>query len=348
MGRRRVLLGYDPEGAAVKLAIRGRTILVAGEPGTGKSWLAGLLCEQLILQEYSLCIIDPEGDYRSLERLPSVVVLGGNEPPPQARELLRALRHPDVSVVVDLSKIAYAEKLDYVRTLLRLLATIRRHTGLPHKILVDEAHYFLGGPDCAGLIDPELAGYILLTYRISDLDPAIRHIGDAVVMVTRETDAREADALLDMCRPGPGTLSRSAFDLPPNEVALLPGPEEAGGGIKRFQLAPRLTTHVRHRSKYFDMPVPGAKAFVFTDGSTKPATTLNEFVSDLEAEAEDLIASHLKRHDFSRWVHDVFRDRSLAAHLHAIEERAKTDPPRAIAAAIGQAIRARYDVQLPI
>src|SRR2546430_11434817 len=36
-------------------------------PISGKSWIAGLLCEQLALQRYSLCVVDPEGDYRALE-----------------------------------------------------------------------------------------------------------------------------------------------------------------------------------------------------------------------------------------------------------------------------------------
>ena len=80
MGRRRLLLGHQHNGDPVHLAVRGRTVLIAGEPGTGKSWLAGLLCEQLILQGYSMCIIDPEGDYRSLDGLPGVVTLGGEDP----------------------------------------------------------------------------------------------------------------------------------------------------------------------------------------------------------------------------------------------------------------------------
>lgn len=193
MGRRRLILGRQYNGDEVSLAVRGRTILIAGEPGTGKSWLAGLLCEQSILQGYCVCVIDPEGDYRSLEALPSVITLGGDDPPPQARELLRALRHPDVSVIVDLSKISYHEKREYLRTLLPLLVTLRRSTGLPHKILLDEAHYFLSGPDSSRLIDTELAGYILVTYRVSGLAPAIRMAGDTVVMVTRETDRCEDD-----------------------------------------------------------------------------------------------------------------------------------------------------------
>lgn len=147
MGRRRLMLGHQHNGEEVSLAVRGRTVLIAGEPGTGKSWLAGLLCEQSILQGYCLCIIDPEGDYRTLEALPGVITLGGDDPPPQARELVRALRHPDVSVILDLSKLGHRQKREYLQTLLPLLTTMRRTTGLPHKILLDEAHYFLDGAD---------------------------------------------------------------------------------------------------------------------------------------------------------------------------------------------------------
>jgi hypothetical protein len=165
--------------------------------------------EQLILQGYCVCVIDPEGDYRSLEVLSNVITLGGDDPPPHARELLRAL-HPDVSVIVDLSKITHQEKVEYLRTILPLLMTLRRRTGLPHKILLDEAHYFLRGPDSSSLIDPELEGYVFVTYRISRLDPAIRKTTDAVVMVTRESDPDEAAAIVEMCRPC-GGVSASAF-----------------------------------------------------------------------------------------------------------------------------------------
>ena len=69
--RRSLVLGYRDDGHPLGLAIRGRNILVAGDPKSGKSWVTGLLCEQLILSGYSLCIIDPEGDYVSLEALRS-------------------------------------------------------------------------------------------------------------------------------------------------------------------------------------------------------------------------------------------------------------------------------------
>ena len=350
MGRRRLILGRQHDGDEVSLAVRGRTILIAGEPGTGKSWLAGLLCEQSILQGYCLCIIDPEGDYRSLEALPSVITLGGDDPPPHARELVRALRHPDVSVIVDLSKIAHREKREYLRTLLPLLVTLRRSTGLPHKILLDEAHYFLSGPDVSHLIDLELAGYIFVTYRISSLPAPIRATPDAVVMVTRETDPEETKTLLAMCRPQPcAGVSPDVFrHLQTTEAALLPGAEEAHGQVRRFQLAPRLTAHVRHRTKYLDMPVLDSQAFVFTDDAQPGARarTLKEFTGLLAALPADRLAEHLRRHDFSRWIEEVFRDRPLAAHLHEVEARVESDDPRDVADAVGQAIRARYETAI--
>jgi len=350
MGRRQLFLGRQHDGKPISLAVRGRTILIAGEPGTGKSWLAGLLCEQLILQGYCVCIIDPEGDYRSLETLPSVITLGGDDPPPHARELVRALRHPDVSVIVDLSRISHSRKVEYVHTLLPLLVTLRRRTGLPHKILLDEAHYHLGGPDSARLIDPELAGYILVTYRISGLSPSIRTTSDAVVLVTRETDAQEAKTLAGMCRPQPGLVIPPGIfgDLAMSEAALLPGAEESHGQVRRFQFAPRLTLHVRHRAKYLDMPVLDAQAFVFTeDGrSGVRARTLKQFMGLLVALPPAQIDAHLGRHDFSRWLDDVFRDSPLAAHVHTIEGRVGKEEARDVAADIAQAIRARYETEV--
>jgi hypothetical protein len=67
--RRRLLLGYLEDGREFSLAVRGRNVLVTGDAKSGKSWVAGLLCEQLILHGYCVCAIDPEGDYSSLEGL---------------------------------------------------------------------------------------------------------------------------------------------------------------------------------------------------------------------------------------------------------------------------------------
>ena len=43
--RRRVFLGHTEDGRDLSLAVRGRNVLIAGDTKSGKSWLAGLLCE---------------------------------------------------------------------------------------------------------------------------------------------------------------------------------------------------------------------------------------------------------------------------------------------------------------
>ena len=342
MGRRRVMLGCTDAGKQVHLAVRGRTMFIAGEPGTGKSWLAGLICEQLILQGYCMCLIDPEGDYRSLAALPGVVMLGGDEPPPSMRELTRSLAYPDVTVLIDLSKVSRADKVAYLRLLLPALSTLRRRTGLPHKILIDEAHYYLADLENGHLPDAELGGYMFVSYRISALPPSIRATADPVVFVTQETDRAELAALAGMC--GRHVLPVEALgNLATNEAALLPGPDEAEGTVRRFRIAPRLTSHVRHRQKYLDMGVSDSQAFVFAGERRARARTLRQFMNLLLSEAPATVEGHLSRHDFSRWLLDVFRDAPLAGRVLAIESQVGRDPTRRLIDDISQTIRARYD-----
>ena len=341
-GRHRVLLGTTPTGTPVSLAIRGRTVIIAGEPGTGKSLLSGVLAEQFILQGYSLVVLDPEGDYRSLETLPDVTLFPSEDPPPPPRQLLRALRHPGESVVIDLSAMAAPQKQLYLRTLLPMLAIERRRTGLPHKIVLDEAHQFLSGPNTAELIDADLGGYVWVTYRVSQLDRSVC-AEDAVRIVTRESEAAEVDALSRLCA---STIDADVLrSLDRDEAVLLPGPDEAGGGLVRVRIAPRLTVHVRHRQKYFDMPVGDAQAFVFGSGAAAGprVRSFKELVHVLDGEAGARVRGHAERHDFSRWVRDVFRDGVLAARVHDVESRIHGEDARGVADAIAQAIRARYE-----
>jgi hypothetical protein len=134
--------------------------------------------------------------------------------------------------------------------------------------------------------------------------------------------------------------------LGPDQAALLPVVEEAGGHTRVFRVAPRLTEHVRHRSKYLDMPIADQQAFVFGEGSRpRPrARSLKEFILLLDLAEPAVLRGHLARHDFSRWIEHVFRDGPLAARLRAIESDAASDlAPGEAADAISQAIRARYE-----
>ena len=135
-------------------------------------------------------------------------------------------------------------------------------------------------------------------------------------------------------------------DLGTNEAALLPGSEESHGRVRRFQMAPRLTSHVRHRAKYLDMPVLDDQAFVFSDRAAAigaRAHSLKEFVGLLAVLPAEQMVEHMKRHDFARWLDDVFRDHGLGAHVRELEMEVDVRDACDIAADVAQAIRARYE-----
>jgi hydroxymethylpyrimidine pyrophosphatase-like HAD family hydrolase len=262
--RRRLLLGTTAGGEQISLAVAGRNVLVTGDPRSGKSWVAGLLREQLILLGYNVCVIDPEGDYSGLEALPRVSIIGGDEPPPKPHELLRLLRDPNCSIVLDLSQLAHGEKLEYVHEVLPQVTLVRQRTGLPHRMLVDEAHYFLRDEDMRVLC-LESGGYMAVTYRASRLHPDVLKSAE-VILVSRATDPREVAVLAD----SRGASAEAVYwncilkDLAMDEAALLPGAEESCGRLTRIRLVQRLTSHVRHRAKYMDVPVANHHAFAFT------------------------------------------------------------------------------------
>ncbi|MGB0388834.1 MAG: HAD hydrolase family protein [Ardenticatenaceae bacterium] len=322
----------EPEGNGepLTLAIKGRNVLIAGDPQSGKSWLAGLLAEQMILQQYNVCIIDPEGDYATVESLPGVIVLGTNEPPPCTSEILRLLRYPDVSVVVDLSRMEQSQKCERARELLSKLVEQRRCTGLPHRIVIDEAHYFLQEPNLNDLLDMELGAYTLVTYCPSAL-PLTVLVSSEVRLVTQITNAYEVRVLagLSGARQHEAKWQTILPNLAIDQAALLPGIEESGRELHRFRIAPRLTAHVRHRHKYLDVPVPEHQAFIFTDAGVptgRRARTLRELVTQLAASAPNVIEAHLQRSDFSRWIRKVFQDKSLALHIRMLEQQHQSDP----------------------
>jgi hypothetical protein len=347
-GRHRIAVGTAENGDPIAIAIQGRNILVIGEPQSGKSWATGLACEQMILQGYSVCVIDPEGEYGALESLPGVVVLGGEGPLPDIPDVARALRHFDMSVVVDLSRAPYEEKVKYLDALLPMLVSLRRSTGLPHRIVVDEAHYFLRQPNVKELLDLELGAYTIVTYRPSDLHPDLRKDIE-VVVAKRLTHPQEVQTLLSMVKTGkidPGWTT-ALGSLATDEAALLPGSENVEGKLRRFKLLPRLTQHVRHKTKYFDLQLLPGGEFVFTDhgrpiGSS--ARSLKQFVSLLGGIPAALLGEHARRGDFSRWIAEVFHDHRMASDIRKIEQRVRLSYLDDIRESMATLIQERYSL----
>ena len=347
IGQHRLSLGTGEDGRELTLAIRGFNTLIAGDPRSGKSWVTGLMCEQLILQGYSVCVIDPEGDYRTLETLPGVVVFGGEDPPPELPDLARVLRHPDMSVVIDLSHAPYQDKINYMKSLLPMLAAIRRSTGLPHRIVIDEAHYFLHELNVGELLDLTLGAYTLVTYRLADLHRELRNAMECII-VKRTTEPRENQTLMNMleAKGGCPTPMANLASLGIDEAVLLPGMRETGGQCLKFKLFPRLTSHVRHKAKYLDVQLLVEQGFWFTgNGGTVagPARTLKDFLTLLEIAPSAVLAGHAQREDFSRWIANVFHDHALASEIRKVEQRFRLGHIHNITESIAKLVQERYE-----
>ncbi|MEO8496213.1 MAG: HAD hydrolase family protein [Planctomycetota bacterium] len=298
-----------------------------------------------------MMLLHPEGDYSSLALLPNTVVLGGGRLLPHGDDL-KMLLQQGLSVVLNLSHLPHQEKCDYIQHHLPLVADHRRERGFPHRILLDECHYFLTGFHDMHLLDSQLESYTLVTYRPSQLPESILKLVD-VVVVTRLAEREEVDTLRDLLddRANMSVDSHDWYEQLANlgitETALLPPTEEAEGRLRRFVVAPRLTTHVRHRTKYFDMPVANGREFVFTRHGQpigESAATLRELAAVTARVDVRVLANHCQHHDFSRWIASLFCDHDLANGVRQLESKHKREAStEGFAAELCEIIERRYE-----
>jgi hypothetical protein len=228
------------------------------------------------------------------------------------------------------------------------LNVVRRRTGLPHRILLDEAHYYLHDSDAPQLLDFDRNGYTVVTYCASRLPQALL-AGTEVMIVTCESNPAELQALRARCT-GCAAIDASRWailsHLKVGQAVALPITEEAAGELRLFTIAARLTPHVRHREKYVDVPVSSHRSFVFTVNGRTPhrARTLRQFVSELENTSPALLTGYITRGDFSRWIGDVFGDHALAEELRAVEQKYRAESREDTVSELASAVRARYDL----
>lgn len=327
---RKVVLEEIEGHAPFEMLIRGRNVLVAGDSKSGKSWLAGMFVEQQILLGYTVYVFDPEGDYSSLASLPNTIVLGGGRLLPYGDDL-KMLLQQGISVVLNLSHLQHDQKREYIQHHLPLVADHRRERGFPHRIMLDECHYFLNGGLGKQLLDFHLDGYTLVTYRPSQLPLEVLRSID-VVAVTRLAEHEEVDALRELLDEQSDhdvdshDWHEQLANLSITEAALLPPTEETKGKLRRFVVAPRLTAHVRHRTKYYQIPVSEEHVFVFTsDGQRvgETAATLRELAESAKQVPADVLINHSRHHDFSRWMATLFCDHDLANDVRKLESALK-------------------------
>jgi hydroxymethylpyrimidine pyrophosphatase-like HAD family hydrolase len=322
--RHRVAIGWSTDTAeAVTVPERGINVLVQGDTLSGKSWLAGALVERLAARQYSVCVIDPEGDYRVLAALPSVGWAAVTDEVGWRDALARMDHDPSACVVLDLSTLEHAERSALIAAGLTLIRDRRRRWGPPHWVVLDEAHYWLGHegvPDEAVGLDDK--GFCLVSYRASALRDAVWNATD-VFLCGRTTSATELLCLRTRFQGSPLRDVASILpSLPRGEFLSLETDDE--WKALTFVAAPRTTWHVRHFRKYADGRLPEHRCFFLRRPDGRLVATvgsLGEFLESLESVDEEVLAFHAARGDFSRWLLEVFADQELGARLAKIERR---------------------------
>jgi hypothetical protein len=332
----------------VTIPARGVNVLIHGDPHSGKSWLAGALVERLVGARYAVCVIDPEGDYRVLSRLPGVAWTEIQERKDVDRALDGLVGAPSASVVLDLSQVPHVAKVVFIERTLRRIREIRRLVGRPHWVLIDEAHYSLHdegvATDALGLED---RGFCFVTYRPSWLREPVARAVD--VFVLARTTGSEELGVLGAVLPAAvsdGTgISEALARLPRGEFLLVQRDLNRHPSALTFVAAPRQTVHVRHLTKYVDSHVPPGREFLFrgADGQVRGAAdSLQSFRRVVTTAPDEVLAHHAERGDFSRWIRDVFADAELARQLGKVETRWRRGELPDLRRAIDVLITVRY------
>lgn len=322
LGQHSIMLGTRPDGSAVHLPPYGHNVLVAGPSGSGKSTLTAGIVERLIEKHYQVCIIDPEGDYGTLQ---DVVALGNQWRAPSVTEVLAILEDPKVNLSVNLLGIPLADRPDFFSQLIPNLQAMRARTGRPHWIVLDEAHHML--PDTWGhaysTLPQRLGETLLVTVHPDHISQAVLAPIDIVLAIgatPHDTLARFGRAT-DQRLEWPEDLRSERGSV----VAWFTGRGEAPFAL---QPLPGRVERIRHRRKYAEGDLRWC-SFYFRGPDCRNnlrAQNLSVFCQIAEGIDEETWMYHLRRGDYSRWLRQSVRDEILARETERIERNADLAP----------------------
>ncbi|MDE1871314.1 MAG: DUF87 domain-containing protein [Candidatus Micrarchaeota archaeon] len=116
---------------------------VIGQSGSGKSFLVGVIAEELCRLNMPFCVIDTEGEYRSLKSLTNVIVVGADgdvNSDVDFPRLFSASIENDIPVVIDVSEVVDSREL--VFKALESLYLLENRLRKPYLVMVEEGDKF--------------------------------------------------------------------------------------------------------------------------------------------------------------------------------------------------------------
>ena len=335
LSRHYLKLGHEMDGTPFQICPYGEKILLAGTSGFGKTTLAAAFIEKLVAKAYQFCLIDPEGDY---QELPGVLTIGNSSQSPPVGEVIDLLTKAEENVAVCILAVPLADRHDYFKKLWHAIAELRRTTGHPHFIIMDEAHHLMPTENSSGPVElPEdFNSFMAITTRPELLDrELIEKINTALIM-----------------GEVPDQTMRSFTSLIAEEITVVPDLVLKKGDVLVWQKShpqPRLVKSdtpnallMRHKRKYAagDM---GSNSFYFNGPAHRMNLKANNLILFIQMGAgvdDETWSYHLRRHDYSNWFRNSVKDEQLALRVEKIERELLS--PYASRKAIFQAIAEKY------
>lgn len=320
--RHLIPIGRRTDGTSLSVPPYGLNILIAGPSGTGKSTVASGIVEHLVEQNYQLCIIDPEGDYGTLQ---NVITVGNQRHAVTVSEVLAMLEDPKITLNVNLLGISLADRPEFFGQLFPHLQAMRTRTGRPHWIVLDEAHHMIPAEwsHLGHALPRRLGETILVTVHPDHLAPEVLSRVDAVIAVgpaPEKTIQQFASAIGNPITwpQGLGHERGKAVywfprkSEPPIAAEVLPGRAERIRHHRKYAEG-----NMRHRSFFFRGP---------DARHNLRAQNLVVFAQIAEGIDQDTWLFHLRRGDYSRWFRNSVKDKYLGDQAERIERRHDLDP----------------------
>ncbi|MCA9896961.1 MAG: HAD hydrolase family protein [Ardenticatenaceae bacterium] len=344
-----ISLGLDDRDKPVSLM--GATLIshnlgIFGDSGSGKSWITGLLVEEMHLAGFQVLVIDSDGDFRGLRSLPGIVAFSGEEVAfPTPEQVTAILEESTISMVLDLCSYSVTERQAYIADLLLALRPLKEHKFRPHWIVLEEAQHFLppAGNDISAALQPLLdsGGCAFVSYRPDRLTDSVLAALN-LCLSTRLSEPEAVTAVAAIENMGNASLTESLIkslaDMPKGVIWL------CNQGRVRLRSDPRRVPHIRHLYKYLDIPLPKQKRFYFRTEQgylDLEAASLYEFKEALANVSIESLIYHQEQNDFAAWVKGSLDDEILANHLNKLARR-KYLQGEALRQALLQHVTARY------
>ncbi len=310
-----VLLGRLGE-REMRIDPEGKTVLLCGQSGGGKSTFVAGFIERLTARDYQVCIVDPEGDY---ENMGGFLTLGNEDHAPSLEEISQSLDNPRSNLVVNLVGVKMQDRPGVFDCVFAKLQEKRMREGRPHWVVVDETHHLLPSEWAPGSVEfgNQRSSLLLVTVHPAHVSPAALRLVNVFAVIGKEPlkAAEEFARVIDIPNP-PITSS----DLQPGELCVWF--RETNEVVERLQSVPGKAERKRHRRKYAEGELEPERVFYFGGPEGKMnlrAPNLTLFIQMAAGIDDDTWMFHLRRGDYSRWLSEGVKDADLAREVKRVE-----------------------------